>query len=271
MSVTAPTTTTLGAAIATQTTRTVTVASTTGMSAGNFLVAGQEQMLILSVDSSTQLTVQRAVAGSASRIHPNGATVYYGAGSVFGARTSDQSNAQATMVATASALPSYRLPLGSQVLDPNTGNVFMLVDFTAPVFSGVTVSISNDGLFTAAPLTTAHQGSVGVVVETDKPTSDKWGWVQVYGAYSNAQLANGDSAVTSAYIALAASSVTTPAAGLAAIVNTTSTAVAQIFGMFITGAATTAVTSAASHVGVGVPVWLNFPYVRGFATDTGTS
>jgi hypothetical protein len=267
MSLTYLNTTTLSAAI-TASQRTISVASTANWTAGQFVAIGTELVLVQTVVNSTTAVVERGQGGNAGSAHASGMRCYGSSATAF--TFPAPSTPGVGLVGTPPpSLPAYRLPLGYRAADEN-GNLFVLCDFTEPVHSGVTVAISNDGLFTAAVLTTTVQGAVGVVAEIDDPTSDQWGWVQVYG-YTSAQLASDDSAVTSAYIAIAASSVTTPASGLSAIANTTSTAQPQIFGMFIVGAATTAVTSASSHVGVAVPVFLDFPYVRGFNTDTGTS
>ena len=153
----------------------------------------------------------------------------------------------------------FPIQLGSRMRD-SSGNEFMYVDFTATVYGGVTVSISNDGNFTAAALTEAHRGSVGVTMGTG--TSDNSGWVQVYGYHSGAQLASGSSNVTSAMVAVVASSVSTPAAGMDCIAGSTVDQ-HRIFDMWPTAVASTATTSGTSHTGSEVPVWLNNPATWG--------
>ena len=156
----------------------------------------------------------------------------------------------------------FPIQLGSRMRD-SSGNEFMYVDFTATVYGGVTVSISNDGNFTAAALTEAHRGSVGVTMGTG--TSDNSGWVQIYGYHSGAQLASGSSDVTSAMVAVVASSVSTPAAGMDCLAGTT-VDVHRIFDMWPTAVASTATTSGTSHTGAEVPVWLNNPSTWGFVS-----
>ena len=108
------------------------------------------------------------------------------------------------------------------------------------------------------------------MVAEQTSTSDQWGWVQVYG-YATAQDSAGTSGITSAYVPIAAASVASPDAGMTALVNTTSTKQAYIYNMFITADAVTTVTSAASSTGVGLPVFLNYPYVFAVSTDPGLS
>ena len=156
----------------------------------------------------------------------------------------------------------FPIQLGSRMRD-SSGNEFIYVDFTATVYGGVTVSISNDGNFTAAALTEAHRGSVGVTMGTG--TSDNSGWVQIYGYHSGAQLASGSSNVTSAMVAVVASSVSTPAAGMDCLAGTT-VDVHRIFDMWPTAVASTATTSATSHTGADVAVWLNYPSTWGFVS-----
>lgn len=156
----------------------------------------------------------------------------------------------------------FPMQLGSRMRD-SSGNEFIYVDFTATVYGGVTVSISNDGNFTAAALTEAHRGSVGVTMGTG--TSDNSGWVQIYGYHSGAQLASGSSNVTSAMVAVVASSVSTPAAGMDCLAGTT-VDVHRIFDMWPTAVASTATTSGTSHTGAEVSVWLNYPSTWGFVS-----
>lgn len=265
MSIAALSSTTLTNAIDGRQTR-FAVASTTGINGLGSLTAPQstiavdgEAMLVLNVPVSGILEVMRGVNGTAAKAHAAASVVYYGAKTVFGFAE----DGQVGLAGDPGVLPNYRLPLGSR--KPIGGKEYILCDFTSTVHSGVTVSISSDGLFTAAPLTGAFQGSVGVVAEQTS-TSDRWGWVQIYG-WASAQIASGDSAATSAMVAVVASSVSSPDAGMNAIARTSSD-VNQIINMFISGAATTAVTSASSHTGVAVPVWLNYPYTLGYATNS---
>jgi hypothetical protein len=133
------------------------------------------------------------------------------------------------------------------------------VELTEEVFTGVTVVFSLNNNFQASVLASGAQGSVGVMAEP--ATSDQIAWAQVLGYVSAAQEAGGTSAATSAYMAIPATSVSTPAAGMAAVETSSVTLGAEIRGMFIVGAAVSTTTSATSVTGVTVPVWLNYPFV----------
>lgn len=275
MSVAALSTTTLSAALDAST-RVFAVASTTGINAqgvttvGSVLVVRGEAMLVQRVPVSGTVEVIRGFANTAAKAHPSGARVYHAARTAFAFAETGGAQPQGLvgLRGDPGTLPEYRLPLGARVRD-EAGAEYVLCDFTATVHSGVTVSISNDGNFSAAVLTSGHQGAVGVVAEPTS-SSDTWGWVQVYG-YTSAQEAGGTSAGSSAYMPIIAGSVSSPAAGMAVLIATTSTPQLLIYGMFVVGAATTTVTSAASHTGVAVPVFLNYPYVYATATDVGFS
>jgi hypothetical protein len=269
MSIPAVSSTTLTNAIDARQTRLV-VGSTSGINGVGSLTSPQsaividgEKMLIQSVPISGILEVMRGVDGTLAKAHNAAAVVYYGAKSTFGYTV----DGQVGLAGDAGSLPDYRLPLGER--RRWMGKEYVLCDFTATVHSGVVVSISNDGLYAAAVLAAGHQGAVGVVAE-QTTTSDTWGWVQIYGSAS-AQDASATSGITSAYVPIVAASVSSPNAGMTALINTTSTAQRVIYGMFITGDATTAVTSAASHTGVALPVFLNYPYVLAVANDYGMS
>jgi hypothetical protein len=143
---------------------------------------------------------------------------------------------------------------GTKLRDESNGNEYTYCDFTATVYSGVTVGITKT--FTAAPLTEQHQGPVGVTATTG--TSDNAGWVQTYGKHSGAQLASGSSDVTSAMVAIVASSVSSPNVGFNAVARTTIDYY-TINGMWVMGAASTATTSGTSHTGAEVEVFMMNP------------
>ncbi len=268
------TTTTLSAAIDNKQ-RQLTVGSNTGHTVGQYIIIGAEACLVQSIPtgSTTLVNVERGQLGTGARAHAN-ATVVYGSTTSLGPTAYyPQTNEKRITLPDVppAGLPTYMLPLGSQRMD-ESGNEYVFCHFNDAVHSGITVVISTDGLYSCAVVTTSSKGPVGVVAEVDDPTSTSafGGWVQIFGN-TTAQIANNDSAVTSAVVAVAASSVTTPANGMATVGNGTSTQQSNIYGMFIVNAATTAVTSAASHSGVQVPVFLDYPYVLGIVTDLGTS
>lgn len=263
--------TTLSAAIDARQTR-FAVASTAGINGLGSLTSPQsvivvegEKMFVQSVPVSGVVEVWRGQDGSTIAPHANGSVVYFGAKSAFGFAQDGQVGLVGSGGTPDGSLPPYRLPLGER--RRWQGKEYILCDFTATVHTGVVVSISNDGLYTAAPLTTSNQGAVGVCSEQTS-TSDMWGWVQIYGA-ANAMDASATSGITSGYFPIVAGSVSSPATGMTALVFGTSTVQRIIMGMFITGDATTNVTSGASHTGVGLPVFLNYPYVYGQNMDLG--
>lgn len=269
MAATALTSTTLTNAItASQTT--IVVGSTTGITAGTgsaagtIIVCGKEAWKVTGVPVAGTVTVIRGWDGTKTRPANAAVKLWFGSPNQFSMLR------EGIVAATGdpgTATPDYPTP-GNKVSD-GFGNEFILCDFTGPVHTGVVVLISNDGLFTASATTSAGNALVGVCAEQTS-TSDQMGLVQVYGTCS-AQEAGGTSAATSAYYPILAGSVSSPATGMAVLVNTTSTPQKMIYGMFITGDATTAVTSAVSHTGVAVPVFLNYPYVYAVATDIGFS
>lgn len=231
-----------------------TVGSTANISVGNLLVIEKEAVKVQAIPVSGRVQVMRGVNGTIARAHASGTRFFIGAADLF-KRNRDSLLA---MVGDSGNFPDYLLP-GQTAVD-GKGNKYILVDFTATVYGGVTVKISNDGLYTAAPLVGGDQGNVGLTVDGGG-TSGQYGWAQIYGYNSYAQDSTVTSAADSTYVPVAASSISTPDTGMAAI-SPTSTDQFLIHGMWIVGAATTATTSATSATGVAVPVFLNYPYVN---------
>jgi hypothetical protein len=265
MPVTAYTSTTLSAAIDAQQTY-FQVASTANVVAGYLLVVQKEAMKVISVPSTGFVKVIRGTAGTKARAHPVSAIAYTGTAASF-STVVDQAIALIPMSgAQADLVPDILTP-GDRLKD-GSGNEFVLLDFTETVHKGVTVVMSLDGAFTAAVLAAGAQGNVAVVAE-ETSTSDQMGWCQIYGYNAAAQTSGADSAATSAYLAVAAASVSSPNAGMNAIAAS-STANYFIQGMFIVGAASTTVTQATSCTGVTVPVFLNYPWVRNVVQELGT-
>lgn len=258
MAATAFNTTTLSEAI-TSSTDEFNVASTANISAGDLLVIRDEVLKVHTIPSSGRVKTSRGVNGSAARAHANGQRLFIVA---TPSDTKVNTAGQLAVVGASGVYPDYLLP-GQRARD-GAGNEFVLCEFTAVHFGGTTVRISTDGLFTASVLSSGEQGPVGLLVEY--VTSDQYAWVQVYGYNAYAQDSVGDSAVSSGYLACAASSNSTPDVGLAVIAPTTFTSATiqhghVIRGMWVVGSATTATTSAASATGVAVPVFLNYPWV----------
>lgn len=268
MAATALTSTTLTNAItASQTT--IVVGSTTGITAGTgaaagtIIVCGKEAWKVTGVPVSGTVTVIRGWDGTKTRPCAAAVKLWFGAPNQF---TMLREGILASTGDAGATLADYPTP-GNKVWD-GFGNEFILCDFTGTVHSGVVVLISNDGLFTASAATSAGNGAIGVCAEQTS-TSDQMGLVQIYGICSAQDAAN-TSGITSAYVPILAASVSSPATGMTAVINTTSTPQKLIYGMFITGDATTPAT-ATSHTGTGLPVFLSYPYAYAAATDIGFS
>jgi len=233
------------------------VAATTNISVGSLIVVRGEAMHVRAIPVSGRVVVRRGYQGTRAIAHPNGAKVWIGDPDDF---KTIKDNA-AAVIGASEALPDFCLP-GTRAKD-NAGNEYVMVDLTGTIYGGATVLISKDGEFTAAVLTSAGIGSVGVLMEYG--TSNQWGWAQIYGYNAHAKLVGGSSLATSLGVLEGASSVSTPAVGLLA--RTTSqastTTNAQIIGMHLVSACTTASTSASSETGYYAAVWLNYPFLNG--------
>ena len=259
MAATAFNTTTLSEALVAETAE-FAVGSTANIVAKDLLVIRGEVVKVQAVPVSGRVQVMRGVQGTAARAHASGQRVFIIANPED---TKTNTAGQLAVVGASGVYPDYLFP-GQRARD-GAGNEYILCEFSAVAYSGTTVLISQDGLYTAAVLSSGEQGSVGVLVEG--VTSDQYAWVQVYGYNSYAQESQGDSAVSSQSLACAASSNSTPDVGLAVLAASTFTSATLqhqfiIEGMFVVGSATTATTSAASATGVAVPVFLNYPFVK---------
>src|SRR5574341_636 len=264
-------TTTLSEAL-TSSTNDFTVGSTTNITAGDLLAVRDEVIKVLEVPVSGRVKVMRGVDGTEARAHASGQRFFIIQNPEDVKRDTKR---RLSVVGASVTYPDYLLP-GQRAKD-GAGNEFIMCEFTAVGYSCQSVLISNDGNFTATTLTGAQgaKGAVGILVEG--VTSDQFAWVQIYGYNAAAQIndaASTDaSGAVSSYVAVAATTASTPATGLAVIDKTSFTsAVARqghflVHGMFVVGAATTATTSATSHFGVAVPVFLSYPYVVGYYED----
>jgi len=232
------------------------VASTTGLANGRLIYIRGEVIKVSDTASTlaNPIGVVRGYDGTRTKSHPSGAKLYHGAPDVF---KSLYSNAKG-LFGDSGTFPQYLIP-GAKATDDD-GNEYVMVEASAQIYTGVTCAISLDGNFTAAVHTDSLRGSIGVAVE--QIDSTEFGWLQIYGYHAAAQNASGDSAATSTQVVVGATSVSSPAAGMATIAGTTVEA-ALIYGMYCVGAASSATTSAASFAGVSVPVWLHYPYATG--------
>lgn len=232
-----------------------TVGSTANIAVGNLLVIRQEAVKVQAIPVSGRVQVMRGVNGTEARAHASGQRFFIGAADSFKA-IKDSATA---LVGSSSTFPDYLLP--GQTAKDGAGNEYILLELTATCYAGTMVLISNDGNYTATPLVGGSQGRVALLVEPG--TSDQYVWGQVRGYNSYAQDSTATSAASSTYVPVAASSVSTPDVGMAAISPTTDEQY-LIHGMWIVGAATTATTAATSATGVAVPVFLHDPYVMKF-------
>ena len=158
------------------------------------------------------------------------------------------------------------------------GSVYLFVDYTGTVYSGLPVAILSDN--TAGPLGITHRGRIGVCMA--QASSDNAGWVQIYGrcdmqvgvaGTSPSDAANcGTTLQTSAGTKfILATSATT--LNVLAFVSDASGLDEKYVVTGITMASDPSLTavsdlsSAASHTGSHVGVFLNFPAVNYSATN----
>lgn len=235
-----------------------TVGSTSNIAVDQYLViagvGGIEAVRVQAIPVSGRVQVIRGVGGTRARAHPSGTRFFIG--------TPDQfQGLKDGVIAGVSGNPAqfgdYLLP-GLRYAD-GAGNIYILVELTATTYGGSLCGISNDGLYTASPVKGGtHQGAVGLCV--DPGTSDQYVWLQIFGYNGYAQSKSATTGRTSDDICTATTTVSTPDVGLEPVSYTT-TGVYLVYGMFIVGAGSSAVTSATSSTGYAVPVFLNFPYV----------
>lgn len=178
----------------------------------------------------------------------------------------------ATSVAVAtSASPFVK---GTRMTD-KAGNIYVWCEFNEAVFAELPVQINSD--FTANRLATTGRGAVGVCCGAG--TSDENGWVQVYGraivqlgmsGVSPSDAANGPTTLQTSLqtIFKLGTSLTSPngvgwVSGAAGVFTTDPSFVIE--GMTVATDASpgdvSSVTSATSHTGGHIAVWLNFPHI----------
>lgn len=186
-------------------------------------------------------------------------------------------SAQAGTLADVFTTP-YPHELGSRRRDA-AGNEYVFVDFTSTVYSRQPVEIASD--FTAAPVGTTGRGNIGIVADlSNSATSDNAGWVQIYGrcfvqlgmsGVSPSDAANGPTTLsTSAQTKFMLATSQTSPVGIG-WTSDPSTNGYWIAGMVVASDASpgdvSAVTSATSHTGAQIAVFLNYPRIQ--YTDLG--
>ena len=179
----------------------------------------------------------------------------------------------ATSITQNTSPPS--IALGTRMRDPQ-GNEYVFVDFVGTVFGGTPVEIFDDN--TAQQLGVTGRARVGVAC--GGATSNDFGWVQVYGrclvqlgmsGVSPSDAANGPTTlqtIAGQTVFCLATSLTSPngvgwVSGQAGITSNTDFI---IEGMWVASDASpgdvSAVTSATSHTGNQIAVFLNYPRLR---------
>ena len=256
----------------------LTVGSNAHLSVGRHIVIDDEIMLVATMPDfgTTTVTVQRGVMGTVQRSHAAGQAITIG--HAPGGEPAFRVLASGDVVLSGDpggSLPYYRR-LGQRARD-GQGNEYVMCDFTAVTYSRQPVAITAG--FTAAPVGTTGRGAVGIAAE--EATPGQWGWVQIYGR-SFLQLGmlgvspsgSGKSPTTlstsAATIFVLATSQTTPIGiGWTSVAPGTSNfnrAAHIIDGMTVADdaspGAVSAVTSAASHTGSQIAVFLNYPRIR---------
>jgi len=235
----------------------IALTAVTGVVNGDILVIRGEAMKVDSSTITTAVTkVIRGWQGTRQKSHPTGKRVYHAPPDEW-KRLHDNALG---LLGDSGDLPEFLLP-GQEALDDD-GNEYVMIEATAKIYRGCTaiIGVANQN-YTAAPLSTGTHGPVGVAPEII--TSTDFGWLQIKGGCS-AQQAMPDTAATSAYYAVAATSVSTPDAGLYTV-SLSSTEWYRIKGMFLTGvssSATTSLETGSKETGGRIPVWLHYPYVE---------
>jgi len=225
------------------------LASTTGISGlgslttpQSVLVVGGEAMLVQSVPASGLVEVIRGVGGRV-RKHAASTKVWIAAKTQIDfTRFGEDGLMGLTGDPGASGLPFYRLPLGSRVVDPNTGYEYLLCDYQQVNAIGDWVAIDADGLATS--LSTTTKGRVGIITEVT--VSDNWGWVGVVGSFTAKHTSN----VTTGCV-LKAGSATVDISDSAG-------------GNVVFNATITVLGSSANDLGTA---YINNPWVYGLTTD----
>lgn len=242
------------------------VDSTSNISVGQVLAiqgsAGLELVKVQEIPVSGRVKTLRGVNSTRALAHPDDTRVFIGDHDDFITVPGSSPSEFIRLTGSPGELPDYALP-GTRARD-GAGNEYVLVELTATVVPGATVLISKDGNFTAAVLTDAGVGSVGVMAEG--ASSDQYAWAQIFGKVAHVKLVGGSSLVTSLGEFGGATSVSTPAVGLLGRSSSQRSsdylAASTIYGMFPTSAASTASTSASSETGLFCSAWLQYPYVQ---------
>ena len=269
MSVTFLNSTTLSAAITDQTTQFL-VGSTTNITANtSYLVLNEEVMFVTALPVAGTVSVQRGLNGTLARAHAAGEVAYIAVASDIS--IVQQGNVKVPLRTNDSGtLPRYPFALGTRARDAR-GNEYVLVDPTESLYSRQPVLIRT-GTWTCEQIGATAKGMIGVLAEGDL-TSDTWGWAQIYGrtlmqismgGVSPSDAANGPTTLmTSVHTKFRTPTTLTSPIGLGWASDVSDSGY-YVQGMYVASDASlgdvSAVTSAASHSGSQVAVWLNYPH-----------
>lgn len=263
----APTATTLSAAL-TRTDRQVFLASGTNVAVGTVLVIGAEIVVVQSLVKSdgTVVLVERGQQGTAGKPHSSGASVYVSSTASPPTYTFATNRGRPVLKNdVTNALPDLTLPLGSRVVDPDTGYEYITVDCQEAFTAGTWVKIDEAGL--ATPLNEASVGRVGIITQT-VGASDNYALALVVGKYAGAAISSLSSLAPPAWIVAAGTVsgvVQTVPGGTSALATVSNTGPGEnlVFGAIFLAETTSGVSSGTTLP--GITVFLNDPYVQGLA------
>lgn len=248
--------------------RTLTLASGTGVAVGMTLVIGAECVLVQNLVNSTGsiIEVERGQFGTAAKPHAAGVAVYLSSTANPPAYAFGRSGNRVTVKNdVTNNLPDFPMPLGSSVIDPETGYEYIVVDTSEAMVVGEWVAISEDGA--ATPLNAASKGRVGIITQAIG-ASDTLALALVVGKFTGAQVSSLSSLAPPAWIAAAGAVsgvVQTVPAGTSALATVSDTAPGEnlIYGAIFIAETTSGVSSGATLP--GITVFLNNPWVQGLS------
>jgi hypothetical protein len=214
------------------------------------------------------IEVERGQQGTAAKPHLSGAAVYLSSTATPPAYTFGR-KADRVVVKNdiTNNLPDFALPLGSLVVDPETGYEYVVVDTSEAMTVGEWVVIDADGR--ATPLNAASIGRVGIITQAIG-ASDTLALALVVGKYAGAQISSLSSLAPPAWIAAAGAVsgvVQTVPQGTSALATVSDTAPGEnlVFGAIFVAETTSGVSSGTL---AGITVILNNPYVQGLGLFT---
>lgn len=255
----APVATTLSAAM-TRLQKTVSLTSGTGVIVGSFLVVGSEIVQVQVAVSTTVFEVERGQMGTAAKPHSSGC---YVAVQTTGVTFANKGGRPVVKNDVTGVLPDLTLPLGSTVVDPDTGYEYITVDCQEAMTLGEWVVIDKDGLATA--LNETSIGRVGIITQA-VGASDNYALALVVGKFAGAMISSLSSLAPAAWLAAAGAvsgvvQILPGATSALATVSGTGPGENLVFGALYVAETTSGVSSGTALA--GITVILNNPYVQG--------